>query len=47
MYFTSLALHEHLGLVGLGMKDEGMSSAGKPVADAAPTPAPATTPKKR
>lgn len=47
MYFTSLALHEHLGLVGLGMKDEGMPSAGKPVADTAPTPAPATTPKKR
>lgn len=47
MYYTSLALHEHLGFVGHDSKDGGMPSAGKPVADAPPTPAPVTTPKKR
>ena len=47
MYYTSLALHERLGLIGHGLKDEGMPSAGKPVAEVAPAPAPATTPKKR
>jgi len=48
MYYTSLALHERLGLLGHSFRDEGTSSAGKPATDAAPTPADlAPIPKKR
>ncbi len=53
MYYTSLALHEHLGLVGYDMKVIDRPASDKPFAEAttapasAPTAAPGPSPKKK
>ena len=43
MYYTSLALHEHLGLVGHDLKVIDMPANGKPSAGATTAPAPASS----
>jgi uncharacterized SAM-binding protein YcdF (DUF218 family) len=53
MYYTSLALHERLGLVGYDFKENDMPANGKPSAEATTTPAstpaaaPSPAPKKK
>lgn len=47
MYYTSLALHEHLGLFVQGdERDDGIPPTGNPGTDVAPAAAPAVKPKK-